>query len=145
MNKQRIFDIISDHLLTQGKQSMRTIVDIDGINEDEPQCAYRGEDGMKCALGILMPDEAYNETLEGGTVVGLHIQDAIYEETGPLSRGDLSFLDAMQRCHDQMGVIHSEWWPNRLKNLAEVYELVPNAKLLFEVKVEEERLGCRSR
>lgn len=53
---QAIFDQVVEHLLTQGKRSVL----------DDGLCAYRKEDGSKCAVGCLIPDENYYEGLEGG-------------------------------------------------------------------------------
>lgn len=43
-----------DMLIQQGKRSSR-----DG------ECAYRGEDGAKCAIGFHIPDELYDVRMEG--------------------------------------------------------------------------------
>jgi len=53
---QEIFDIGAKHLLAQG---------VKACNEDDSQCAYRGQDGTKCAFGIFIPDEAYSPEIEG--------------------------------------------------------------------------------
>jgi hypothetical protein len=53
MTNQEIFDTVARHLLTQGAQSMKN-----------GKCAYRGEHGRKCALGVLISDEKYEARLE---------------------------------------------------------------------------------
>lgn len=32
-------------------------------------CAYRGSNGMKCAIGHLIPDEMYNSIIEGNGII----------------------------------------------------------------------------
>jgi hypothetical protein len=59
MNLQQIFDKTANHLLKQGTQS---------VLEDDDTCAYRGQDGLMCAVGCLISDDAYNWYLEGTSV-----------------------------------------------------------------------------
>ena len=63
---QELFNKVSLHLLTQGQMSLNA----DGL------CAYRGENGLMCAAGVLIPDEAYTpnmETLRWSTLVDRHL------------------------------------------------------------------------
>ncbi len=53
MNNQQAFDHICDHLMTQRKQAM--------IHES---CVYRDGNGLKCAVGCLIPDEIYIPEME---------------------------------------------------------------------------------
>ena len=49
---QEVFDVVAKHLLTQNAKSM-----------DDPwdeMCAYRGENGRRCAVGALIPDDLYS-------------------------------------------------------------------------------------
>lgn len=50
---QEVFDKVYNHLMTQMK-----------ICTDKFNCLYRGEDGLKCAAGCLIPDEYYKEEME---------------------------------------------------------------------------------
>jgi hypothetical protein len=56
---QRAFDTIVKHLASMKKPSMRC--DSDG----DEMCAYRGANGAKCAVGVLIPDRNYVSTIEG--------------------------------------------------------------------------------
>ena len=49
MDTQKVFDKVATHLLMQNEKAMRT----------EDICAYRAEDGLKFAIGILIPDHLY--------------------------------------------------------------------------------------
>lgn len=51
---KEVFEQVKMHLLTQNKQS--TI--------GHGLCAYRGNDGLKCAAGCLIGDDEYDETME---------------------------------------------------------------------------------
>ena len=52
MNQQEIFTKVKDHLLSQNQKS-----------EIKEVCLYRHGD-LKCAAGVLIPDELYEEDME---------------------------------------------------------------------------------
>ena len=54
MNMQEIFDTVVTHLYTQKKRAY----------DMEFGCAYRTKDGLKCAAGVLIPDELYSSDME---------------------------------------------------------------------------------
>lgn len=60
LTHQEIFDISTTALLKQGKAAF------------EPYfgCRYRTTDGLKCAVGHLIPDDAYVPEMEGNGVDG---------------------------------------------------------------------------
>lgn len=65
MNRlQDIYNTVRTHLLTQNAKSMRP----SRLPAGDPQCAYRGSGGMKCAVGVLIPDEKYSPSMEGYSV-----------------------------------------------------------------------------
>ena len=53
--RQEIFDKIYTHLVTQGKQAM----------DDTETCRYRTDEGLMCAVGVLLDPAVYDEELEG--------------------------------------------------------------------------------
>ena len=53
-SKQETFDLVAAHLLVQNAKS-----------EDSYACLYRGPNGRKCAVGVLIPDSDYDPALEG--------------------------------------------------------------------------------
>lgn len=65
--------IIRDHLAKQRAKSSVTL-----INGQEV-CRYRGEDGMMCAVGCLIPDDKYDPEMEG---VGILKTGATAESSG---------------------------------------------------------------
>ena len=59
MELQEIFNKAHKHFAGMVEPSM-------GNEEsDDTQCAYRGADGNKCVVGAFIPDELYDENLEG--------------------------------------------------------------------------------
>ena len=55
---KEVFEQVKTHLLTQNAQSMSWGVDGEGV------CAYRGDNGLKCAAGCLMGDDEYDHEME---------------------------------------------------------------------------------
>jgi len=101
MNRQEVYEKVRKHLLTQNHRSLN----IKG-------CAYRGENGDKCAIGALIPDESYYGGLEGLGVAhasvlgatGLEIED----------QTDVEYLTSLQVIHDMAPV---EDWEDELDAL----------------------------
>jgi hypothetical protein len=58
-SKQEVFDIVSNHLLTQMKRSN------DPRSKNNNTCMYLNPDGLKCAAGILIPNDQYDPQFEG--------------------------------------------------------------------------------
>lgn len=56
MTNQEIFDKVADHLIKQGRKSIR--------ENTSRYCMYRGADGTMCAVGCLIPDELYSADME---------------------------------------------------------------------------------
>lgn len=56
---QEVFNIVSLHLLKQVKRSTKHLK-----NSWFLACAYRGNEGMKCAAGVLIPDDKYEPEME---------------------------------------------------------------------------------
>ncbi|MGG7519432.1 hypothetical protein ACQ3G6_16250, partial [Allorhizobium undicola] len=53
--RQEIFDVVYRGLQEQGFRR----------SENNYRCAYRSSEGLKCAVGQLIPDERYSADLEG--------------------------------------------------------------------------------
>jgi hypothetical protein len=51
---QEVFDIVVNHLFTQGRPAH------DGVQG----CMYRAPDGLRCAVGVLIPDDLYDPEFE---------------------------------------------------------------------------------
>jgi hypothetical protein len=59
MTEQEVFDKVAKHLLTQNARSLGP-----SSTKSNGMCAYRGNDGLVCAAGCLIPDEAYKPWIE---------------------------------------------------------------------------------
>jgi len=120
MTKQEIFNKVWDHfIVNKGKRSM---------SPSGKSCRYRGEDGGRCAVGILIPDEMYSSEIEGSRVHCLDINsNDIYQYLG---KDNMLFLDSLQCVHDESrcwnkGVMDSK----SLMLLAKTYKLtIPQTK-----------------
>lgn len=96
MTPQEIFDTVARHLFEQGTQA---------YNDNIEQCRYRGPGGTKCAVGCLIPDEAYDPEMEGWSVdyvVVAHGGNADDPNPSfPAWLGDnLGLLSGLQDVHD---------------------------------------------
>jgi hypothetical protein len=97
MTLQEIFDVASIHLLNQGERS----IEKEMLHRYQESCAYRGMDGLQCAVGALIPDELYDENMEGQNAqegIMLPAYGYAYDETPDQSKLDL--LDTLQDIHD---------------------------------------------
>lgn len=125
-DKQMIFDVVVAHLIQQNAKALMP-------NDMMGRCAYRGAGGLKCAVGKLIPDDAYNPAMEG-TKIGMTmlnfpaafdglLEAALHEVQGKGSfevshaRGQspLGFLADLQAIHDGADVSD---WPQVLRDFA---------------------------
>lgn len=84
---QSIFDKVYLGLKSQGfERSMRKNEYGDRI------CAYRGEDGLKCAAGHLMPNTTFRKSMEGNDVSSISFFRKL---------GFLTMVANLQRIHDE--------------------------------------------
>ena len=124
------FDLVAKHLLTQGSQSLAA---------DGRSCMYRGENGTKCAIGVVIADEFYDPSFEGASVcilyaspgVPIHIKQALapYMAVAPfeakrlirdLSGGSTypeTWAHVLQLVHDAVPVKN---WAKTLTQLREI-------------------------
>ena len=97
MTRQEIFDTVARHLIAQGKQSSRgpTIGEKSG-------CLYRGPNGLKCAVGVLIDDADYNPDMEGKSANLPIVRDALSKKVSTLH---MPLVAALQETHDK----HDSW------------------------------------
>lgn len=120
MSLQAIFDKTVNHLRKQNEKAA-------GHGH---ACQYRlVVDGrtLKCAVGIHIPDEEYNDTMEGHPVFdpasgGLMVE---YLEERGFSRDAILLLNNLQRVHDAYRV---EYWEDELKKVATDFKLIYTTK-----------------
>jgi hypothetical protein len=130
MTRQEVFDIVATHLIKQGKESR-----IGG------GCAYRGEGGLKCALGVLIKDEFYRE-IWNGDGLGPDVFEAL-ESSGVVpmeltgdddTRSDGEFLEGLQSIHDD---IPSHCWFESLLAFADMTGLDETAAVRAQRQLEQ--------
>lgn len=109
MNLQEMFDKIWDWTIVQNQPRSFDC----NIN----RCLYRGPNGTKCFIGVLIPDELYSPELELSPLPLWSIQKPELKQVVDITNYDiLDFLYALRRIHD------TEYLFNRreieLRNLA---------------------------
>ena len=105
---QHTFDTIVEHLRKQGCKSADAI----GV------CLYRGPNGLKCAAGILIPDDKYHLDMENKPCDLDIVCKAIPEQY------DIHIASRMQNIHDSYPPCY---WESKFKQLAERYNLTYKA------------------
>lgn len=104
MTNQELFDTVAVHLLKQNESSV----------DEGGGCLYRSGD-LKCAVGVLIPDELYSSDIEGISVGklygGAYFISARKKVTDWLfttfSENQIKFLTELQDIHDDG--LPSEW------------------------------------
>ena len=105
---KEIFDRVKTHLLAQDERSRHS----NGV------CAYHAFDGLKCAVGCLITEDAYSEEFEGATVTSDKVKDAL--EASGINTGintdnnTISMLTNLQSIHDYEA---PDDWEHALDNL----------------------------
>jgi hypothetical protein len=95
MTDQEVFDKVVAHLRSMPRQSSTEVVN----GRPRRICAYRGDAGLKCAIGIFIPDELYVMEMEETTITRLIYFYGITELKGM----KLNTLQRLQSIHDQRG------------------------------------------
>ena len=91
MTEQEIFTRVYLGLKSQGfERSMAK------MSRASSQCAYRGDNGLKCSIGHLLSDEEYRLEMESKDVRGLFNEGLL----PPRLRDHVEFLSELQSIHD---------------------------------------------
>ena len=104
VTNEQAFKTMARHMLAQGKRSVAVARDSFGVEHES--CRYRGPDGLKCAVGVLIPDEEYRESLEGLSA------ENIPGNVPSLEGIDRWVLRSAQYIHDHLPV---DEWRHRLE------------------------------
>lgn len=87
MTLQEAFDKVWEHFVVEGKPPAM----------HDWECRYRMSDGRRCAIGVLIPDERYEEGFEGESPLSSRLRPLL----GELLPGvPPSVLESLQMCHD---------------------------------------------
>lgn len=122
MDFQKTFDKVAIHLRKQGKAA--TV----GAG-----CMYRTDEGLKCAVGCLIPDELYDARIEGVAFKigskfpdnpGNEIVALLMSLTGVSTREERNFLAELQVAHDEALLDGGlDAWREEMESIAERYAL----------------------
>lgn len=105
MTIQQAYEKIRTHFSQPGAQY--------GYNEESGECQYRSPENHPCAVGVLIPDELYEQIgpwdIEGKGVRDLakldELRDLVNGDT-PMGQFKLEFLTSVQRLHDNCAIEH---------------------------------------
>lgn len=115
---QAVFDKAWRGLQAQGfEQSMRP-----GSEDIEDFCAYRGEDGRRCAIGHAIPDDRYDPEVEGlpaSACVNRGMLPDVF--AAPIGSEAYHFLNSLQMAHDTSP--NSPLMERKLRSVADAYRL----------------------
>ena len=103
MNRQESFNYICRNLIAASAPSVYRDDTI-----EETKCQYRGEDGAKCAVGWLIPDDLYHPHMEGKSVLRLFVDHPELQEEPTFKAWTSYLLCELQEMHDNAAV---EWHP----------------------------------
>lgn len=115
---QEVFDIVSKHLLKQKVKSAAKIHPVKNM------CKYRGPNGLKCAAGILIPDEEYTQDMDvhGDWLILVRkelVENKFGDEITDLQEiHDFGVLGEDNTCYDD--------WKNKLTKFAQDNDLICN-------------------
>lgn len=99
---EAVFQHVAQHML---KQSMPAIK-ANGVG-----CAYRGQDGMMCAVGFIIADDEYKPTLEGNGITSDLFDkyfDPLPEDTSVYDRHDEVMRDPYRKLLYELQSIHDD-------------------------------------
>ena len=123
MTRQEIFDKVVAHFAVQREAAAEYGV-----------CMYRTPDGRKCAIGALIPDDAYSQRLEDKSVGTLSREFPGIMRASGLSDGDLCFLFALQDAHDGRASSNKSflnYFSHSMRLLADEYKLDDSSLVLL--------------
>jgi len=86
LNRQQLFDNAWNGLKSQGFVQCAN---------DEGDCKYRGDNGMRCGIGWSIPDERYSRSLEGRGV-----EERVVLLAASIRPFNQDFAGDLQNCHD---------------------------------------------
>lgn len=99
MNRQESFNHICRNLIAATRPSV--------YPDDATRCQYRSEDGTKCVVGWLIPDEYYHPHMEGKGVLRLLDKHPELRREVPLFQPwHINDLETLQQIHDNAAL---EW------------------------------------
>ena len=113
---QEVFDIVVNHLFTQGRPAY------DGVQG----CMYRAPDGLRCAVGVLIPDDLYDKAFEKNP--SDYVIQEFFDEDLADWREHKDLLMRLQEIHDacpktEKGTFNLAFLDTDLRNAAAHFSL----------------------
>lgn len=114
MTPQEIFDTVSYHLFKQGKRAV-----------DSHFCRYFNKiDGLKCAVGILIPDNVYFSEIDQGNQTIRNLINKYKNKFPDWMIENVALISELQSVHDkQFNWEKSANMLKALKDVADRYKL----------------------
>jgi hypothetical protein len=91
MNMQQLFDQVAIHMVQQNAKS---------VDDDGDICLYRGSGRLKCAAGVLIPNELYDDNMEGQSIGQVLAHYPALQERLGLDEQQVNLLSDLQQIHD---------------------------------------------
>jgi len=91
-SRSDVFNHVIGHLRKQGTKSLSSV--------DKEMCAYRGEGGTMCAVGVLIADDEYDPSFEGNTVEHILGENLPTNSLNNRIQPNLEMLVDLQGFHD---------------------------------------------
>ena len=117
---QKIFNRIVKHLLTQNEQAKSK-----ANYATEGSCKYHTKDGLRCAVGCLIPWKVNTEDIEG-TSVDSFVMGFLEDHIGyglSVDPDDDVLQEMLQDCQNVHDCNGPEYWRRDLENVAHDYSL----------------------
>lgn len=119
---QQLYNRVRDHLLRQLERAR--------VYDEESgghRCVYRSPDGLKCAVGCLIPDELYDPAIEGvliqyGDYEMRPVERKLFKLLGDPPDAVVRLLRDLQSTHDGVDV---GLWKEKLREIAVNRDLEP--------------------
>lgn len=90
MTPQEIFDRVVEHLYKQGNRSTDTRL-----------CRYHNEDGTKCAIGVLIPEDIYFEEIDQNNRSIKYLLAQYKDKFPEWMHENVALLSELQSVHDK--------------------------------------------
>lgn len=112
LTEQEIYDKIVEHFAAQREPAVES--------DTEVLCRYRTSNGLKCAIGALIPDEVYTADMEERGVQGLFNEFKGSMRLAGLHPDNTTLLRLLQMAHDRtVNALRDREYANFLPELAE--------------------------
>lgn len=113
-SKIEILDFVASKLIEQNVKSELKEYYGEDCDESEKVCAYRGDNGVKCAIEHLLTDQEYSPEMEGSTIRGALL--------GRFLRNDSAMLDFLEELQN----IHDVWSPSEWRTKFDALRIMEN-------------------